>query len=305
MSEDLYEILGLDKGCNEAQIKKAYKKLAMKWHPDKHTNESPEKKKEADMMFKKISEAYQVLIDPNKRKDYDMFGGNKSDNAYEDFYDMYYNNHSNYSNYSNYGNMKFNHFFRPDDFINMNNSDPFNHFRGFTNMHKQKPAPKDLDLNVTLEELSTGTTKNIVLKRKIYDMYGNYKVENDNVAIEIKPGYREGTKLKFDNKGNVYYGNVPCDVIFTIKELKHNTFTREKDDLVTIIDITYEEALNGFKRVVKNLNGSNIMINLPGIKNSSYVHKITGAGMPIRKSGNVVGKGDILVKFNVTFNKKN
>lgn len=302
MSEtDYYKILGLNKDCNESQIKKAYKKLAMQWHPDKHTTESEANKKEADAKFKKISEAYQVLSDPEKKKKYDMFGTN----AFND---------NNFQNFHNANDM-FNMFFDSNNvFINgmMNNNmrhqqpQPmkfgFGGMPHMQHMRRPKDEPKNLDLFVTLEELFTGTTKNIVLKRKIYNMRGDYECMNETVLIEVKPGYKEGVKIKFANKCNEYYGREPGDVIFTIKELPHKTFIREKDDLTTQIDINYKEALNGFNRSIKNLNGDNLVFDLPGIKTSSYIYKIEGEGFPIRKDGNIIGRGDVLIKFNVHFN---
>ena len=72
MSNNYYDILGISKGANDKEIKKAYKKMAVKWHPDKH--QEPKKKEEAEKKFKEISNAYTVLGDENKRREYDMFG---------------------------------------------------------------------------------------------------------------------------------------------------------------------------------------------------------------------------------------
>lgn len=74
MGKDLYSVLGVNKDADEKQIKSAFRKLSLKWHPDKHQNDTEDKKKEAETKFKEIAEAYEVLSDPNKRKQYDMFG---------------------------------------------------------------------------------------------------------------------------------------------------------------------------------------------------------------------------------------
>ena len=71
---DYYEVLGVTKGSSEGEIKKAYRKAAMKYHPDKYTNASEKEKKEAEDKFKEVNEAYQVLSDPQKKQQYDQFG---------------------------------------------------------------------------------------------------------------------------------------------------------------------------------------------------------------------------------------
>ncbi|HRV80218.1 MAG TPA: DnaJ domain-containing protein, partial [Planctomycetota bacterium] len=74
--QDYYEVLGVARDADAAAIKKAYRKLALKWHPDRHQGADPKAAEEAEATFKRISEAYEVLSDPEKRAKYDRFGAN-------------------------------------------------------------------------------------------------------------------------------------------------------------------------------------------------------------------------------------
>src|SRR5690606_22011856 len=108
--------------------------------------------------------------------------------------------------------------------------------------------------------------------------------ENETLIIDVKPGWKEGTKIKFANRGDVNVGREPADVVFVIKQKPHDIFKRIGNDLVTIITITQEEAVKGFQRKIKGLSGDDIVVSIKdGIPNSRYVHKISGKGMPIRK----------------------
>src|SRR5579872_6113674 len=82
---DYYEILGVDRDCSEAEIKKAYRKLAMDYHPDKHMQDTPEDKKIAEDKFKEINKAYEILGDEDKRQRYDQLGGDEfaGDNGFQ------------------------------------------------------------------------------------------------------------------------------------------------------------------------------------------------------------------------------
>lgn len=85
MAKDYYSILGIDKNATDDQIKAAFKKAALKWHPDKHVNDSAKEKKEAEEKFKDINEAYSVLSDPNKKQMYDRYGTTDGPTGFSDF----------------------------------------------------------------------------------------------------------------------------------------------------------------------------------------------------------------------------
>ena len=150
MSSKYYDILGINKNASDEEIRKSYKKLAVKWHPDKN----PDNKEESEKKFKEISEAYQVLSDPQKKEIYDNYGedGLKND-----------------------GNMGGNQFNSPDDIFKMffggggsqfgsNFEDNF--FQNVSNRHNKKTDPKIVNIPVTLKEFYLGSKKKVSLKSK-------------------------------------------------------------------------------------------------------------------------------------------
>ena len=143
-SKDYYKILGVDRNASEDEIKNAYRKEALRWHPDRHANDSEDKKKEAEEKFKEIAEAYAVLTDPEKKKMYDTYGTVD-------------------------GQPGFSGGFNPSDFGfgGMGFDDIFNHFggrrRGGFNFHEshEPGASINLQVGVTIEEVYCGGTKNV------------------------------------------------------------------------------------------------------------------------------------------------
>lgn len=154
MSKDYYNILGIDKNASEDDIKKAFRKLSLKWHPDRHANDSEKEKKEAEEKFKEIAEAYGVLSDPEKRSKYDKYGD-------ADAPDM--------SGFGNFGGMS------PDDIINMfagRHGSRFGGFGGFGDMfsghgfgrHQESVEPgadKIFNMALTIEDIFNGTSKDL------------------------------------------------------------------------------------------------------------------------------------------------
>lgn len=146
-SKDYYGILGISKNASEADIKSAYKKAALKWHPDRHANESEDKKKEAEEKFKEIAEAYAVLSDPDKKRKYDTYG------TVDDVPDF----SSGFSGFPgfNFGGMG-----------DMDADDIFNIFRGRggkgSRAERHEPgATISMQLGVTLEEIYNGATRDV------------------------------------------------------------------------------------------------------------------------------------------------
>lgn len=348
---DYYAILGLDKKCSDSEIKKSYRKLAIQYHPDKQTNKSDKEKKEAEEKFKQVSEAYEILSDPEKRKKYDAFGKNAFTNdsnfqgfhSASDIFNSFFSNgmgnfdddffarfdgHSNRSNRSgnsnrdNYGNrgypggIKINFGGNRDGkqrggksgsatFSNFPGFANFNDFDEFNNHSQQKKVKRDptyIDISISLADLYTGKTKTFKINRNIYFPNGEIKNESENIVVEIKPGWKEGTKITFANKGDIYPNEESADIIFVIKQKPDEDFTRDDNNLIVTLDLPLVDALNGFNKIIKDIEDNDLnIIERNGIPTSNYIHIIKNKGMPIRKSGQVVGKGDLLVKFNVIF----
>lgn len=288
MNKKYYDILELQKDCSDDDIKKSYRKLAMKWHPDKHMNDNENLKKQAEEKFKDINQAYEILGDSDKRKQYDEFGENVFTN----------NNNYQFNNASNVYNSFFKSFNMTDSFSFADSMPFFNH----TKQREIKDEPILIDLGLTLEELYNGTHKKMKIERKNYNGK-NVQNESEILTVNVMPGWKEGTKITFNNKGDIKPNIEPADIIFTIKQKAHNTYSREDNNLIMIMNISYDEVLNGFEKKIINIKGKLLNLNICKgvIKESNYVHRIRGEGMPIRKEGKIIGHGDLIIKFNIIF----
>jgi len=267
---DHYKILGINKNASDKDIKSAYKKMAIKWHPDKNEKN----KQEAEKKFKEISEAYQVLSNPEKRKLYDMYGSN---------YEQYSNKASN-----NFGQQFHHRQVNPEDlfrevFGNMgfpNFTNGHNQQTNFTTSQKSIPKKRDtVDIECTLEELYNGCDKIIGIT-----ISNNRK----QVPIKIKPGSKH---LDIFNVMSIDNAD------FVIKEKKHGIFIREENDLILEKTISLKDALTGFDASIFDLKKENKTINIgPMSKNNKHI--IKGSGMPIKDKINEYG--NLIIKFNIT-----
>lgn len=167
-----------------------------------------------------------------------------------------------------------------------------------------KDDPIFIDLNLTLEEMYNGCSKKMKISRTIYTDQ-KPKKENEIITIDVQSGWKAGTKITFHNKGDVYFNREPADMTFVVKQKPHNVFTRDGNDLITTIKINALDIQTGFKREITGIDNEKLSINIPKnvIKDSDYMHRIPKKGMHIRKAGKITGRGDIVIKFLIKFDK--
>ncbi len=323
MSTDFYKTLGVERNCSEDDIKKSYRKLAMRWHPDKHSQESEENKKKAEEKFKEINQAYEILSNRDKRNKYDLLGDGDEFTQSEGFQfnnpnDIFNSFFQSFSGQNNpLGGFDFDTDMFPQSMkqgqkihINFGGRRSFQDHTNNTSMqnkihtkqHIVKTEPIYVDLFVSLEDLYHGITKKMKISRKIHTQ-STVRDETEILSVDVKPGWKEGTKITFNNKGDVKPGTEPADIIFIVKEKPHPTFTRSNNDLITVTNITYKDAMHGFEKIIPGIESEsthNITVK-NGMNSSEFIYKIPGKGMPIRKAGVITGHGDLLVKFNVIF----
>lgn len=287
---DYYKILGVTKSADTDEIKKAYRKLALKYHPD-HNNGD----KDAEAKFKEISEAYAVLSDPEKRQQYDTYGsaGFRQRYSQEDIFRGFDINDilrqfgfgssgfssSGFGNSMGGGRQGFNSFFQQ-------NSNGFGGCGGCG----QPVKGQDLtyQLSVTLEDVLEGTDRQLTLRK-------NGKTEN--VSVKIPKGIEEGKKLRLKGKGGeAPMGGVPGDLYLKVQLEPHREYERKGDDLILSKRIPYSDACLGAKLEVKSLDGKKFVVNVPSGTNGDSRLRIKGQGLP---SGPIGGRGDLYVKIRV------
>ncbi|KAG6488225.1 dnaJ homolog subfamily B member 1-like [Zingiber officinale] len=325
MGVDYYKVLGVDRSAKDDDLKKSYRKLAMKWHPDKN----PNNKKEAEAKFKQISEAYEVLSDQQKRAVYDQYGeeglkgqvpppgaggfggaeGGPSSFRFnprsaDDIFAEFFGFSSPFGGMGG-GTRSGSRFpggiggmFRDDLF-----GSSFSGGEGGASMYTQQPrkqAPIENRLPCSLEDLYKGTTKKMKISREIVDANGKSTSVEEILTIDIKPGWKKGTKITFPEKGNEVPNIIAADIVFIIDEKPHDVFTREGNDLVTSQKISLVEALTGYTARLTTLDGRSLTIPInSSVIHPGYVEVVPREGMPMPKDPS--RKGNIRIKFDIRF----
>ena len=295
MGKDYYKILGVPKDASEDQIKKGYRKMALKYHPDK--NKSPN----AEEKFKEISEAYDVLSDKDKRSVYDRYGeeGLKAgggggggggahytyqgdprqtfkmffgdDNPFESFFSFGGGPGGSRQTFTSFGGHGGPQQMETDDddpFANFGRPGGFGGFGGMNQgmsggspRRKQQDSAIVKDLQVSLEDIYKGTTKKLKITRKVLNTDGrSVRTEDKILTIDVKPGWKAGTKITFPKEGDQTPNNVPADIVFVIKDKPHSIFTRDGSDIKYKATISLKQVSQDFEEKMhhdrtKILNG--------------------------------------------------
>lgn len=165
--------------------------------------------------------------------------------------------------------------------------------------NKQEPAIKR-QLNCTLEELYTGTTKKIKITRQRLNADGkSTRSEEKILEIPIRPGWKKGTTVTFDKEGDEAPGVVPQDIQFVVAEKEHARFTREGDNLIHVVRLPLADALCGSTLTLATLDGRTLSIPISEVVSPGYIKNIAYEGMPISKEQGK--RGDLILRFNIVF----
>uniref|UniRef100_A0AC35UCN1 J domain-containing protein n=1 Tax=Rhabditophanes sp. KR3021 TaxID=114890 RepID=A0AC35UCN1_9BILA len=292
-TKNFYQCLGIQKTATKEEIKKAYKKKALRYHPDKNRDPSAEAK------FKEIAEAYEILNDEVKRKNhdkthepeasfgfYDTFGAGPSNMFYGNS-NCFWNEDSYKSNFNRYN---FERFYEASD-------------RHFQSSYRKKRKDNDIEtvLTLTLEEFYKGTTKKMKLTKNILERDGTSRRESQLMDIKIDPGRHVGSKITFANYGDQRPDILPADLVFILKEEPHLTLTRKGDDLIYHRSVTLAEALTGISFFIKLLSGKLEEVNISQVIKPGHTEIIVGKGMPIYRTKLY---GDLIIEFTIVFPNK-
>ncbi len=298
---DYYETLGAPRTASEAEITKAYRKLARKYHPD------VSKEKGAEEKFKEIGEAYAVLKDPEKRKKYDALGANWQEG--QDFTPPpdWQEFHFDFSNGAATGrragagpggmNGDFSDFFAAFfgggnfDGSGFGRSDSWSDRGGWST-----PSPtQEADITISLEEAYRGATKNIVLQMMEHSSDGTFKPITREYEVKIPAGVGEGSRIRLAKQGSVPPGGrEPADVFLRVHIAPHPVFKLDNKDLRVETPIAPWEAVLGAKVQVPTLDGSVNMTVPPGTQ-SGKRFRLRGKGL--LKTG--AERGDLYVTVRI------
>lgn len=337
----LYDLLGVSPSADDAELKKAYRKAALKYHPDKPTGNEEK--------FKDVGEAYEILNDKTKRDLYDQYGLEVARSGQPPMPQFdgsggfpgggpggggaYFGGSGGPTfSFSSGGGGGGAHPFSTADAFNLFNAfgmgggaggmggmgggmggdDYASMFggmgggargpgagmggRGGPSAKRKANVPaKQIDLPVALKDLYTGTTKKLKITRR----NANGQPESNIVEVQIKPGWKNGTKLTFAGKGDVYPDGSVQDVVFVVQEKPDSGMTREGDDLKIKIKLTLKEALCGFQRIITTLDGKKLKVSQSRPIQPGQVITFPERGMPISKSPSQ--HGDLKVELQVDF----
>ncbi len=258
IEKDFYKILGVSKDVTQAELKKAYRKLAKDNHPDLHPGDAM-----AEARFKDISEAYDVLSDPEQRKEYDairaMGGGARftagGQGGFEDVF----------SNFFGDG-------FQPGG------------FPGFGGFGPQRGQDLISTATVNFIDSINGTTIKLNLR-------------GESVNVKVPAGIKDGQKLKLRGKGQVSPNGGPNgDLVVTIKVKPHPVFTRDGDDVRVTVPVTFTEAALGATIQVPVLGGSPVKLKVAPGTPSGRTLRVKGKGVQLgNKQGDLLATIEVVV----------
>ncbi len=287
MAQDYYQTLGVSRNADEKEIRSAYRKLARKFHPDVNRND-----KGAEAKFKEISEAYEVLSDAEKRKQYDLFGSNwenmsRTGGAQDGDFHFSSDGGGFESIFENlFGNMR-------GGGVRMNTED----------MQYVQPRDVEKELEVTLEEIDSGTLRKLSYQVMDAIQTRNGAIstvpKNQSVEVRIPQGIPNGKKLRVPNKGAAGLRGGSGDLYLVVKWAMHKEFRIAGENLEVDAASSYLTATLGGEIQVPTLRGS-ITMKVPPGSQSGQVFRLAGQGIA-KLSG---GRSDLLARLKITVPKE-
>lgn len=291
MSQDYYKTLGIDKSASDTEIKKAYRKLAMKYHPDRSKGD-----KKAEEMFKKVSEAYAVLSDAEKRRQYDEFGADGFNQRFsqEDIFRGF-----------DFGDILREFGFGGGASRMRGGGSQFSFGSGFGGMgdspfggqaraqRQMKGADLVYELPLTLKEAANGARKTISYE---------HKGKTERITVTIPKGMRDGKKLRLAGKGEASaYGGPAGDLYIKARVENDSLFSVEDGQLVTHRSILLTEALLGTTISVPTLDDRTLSLRIPPGTRHKTRMRLPGHGLPDMDGRRA---GDLFVVIQVTMPKE-
>ncbi|XP_022832092.1 dnaJ homolog subfamily B member 13-like [Spodoptera litura] len=297
MGFDFYGILGVKRNCSQLEVKRAYRRLALKYNPERHDNDDNIKR-----IFALIAEAYEILVDHKHRAVYDQYGeeGLKRGVPGPTEFSQPYNYHGDPMRTYN-------------DFFGTANpyADLLDYYENLPPMfesplgkgYKEKDTTIVRPLALTLEEVYKGGLKKMKIQRLVFtdETCTELKLREKVLSIPIKAGIYPNTEVRFKEEGDQGPTRIPADVIFITEDRPHDTFIRSGlSDLLYMQNITLEEALCGFMVHLTTLDGRTLRIKIEDVVTPTYEKVIEDEGLPL-PSCPKKAKGNLIMRFRIDF----
>ena len=305
--EDYYELLGVSRDATTKEIKKAFRNLSLKYHPDRN----PGNKKAHDL-YVKINRAHEVLTDPELKEIYDIYGeeGLSEDNFHEEK--------------ERGPNARIDISIELSDLYNgATRTVEFERNRLCPKCHgtggkagKTKRCPACRGKGVTYQTIEM-LGMEMQMEQECEKCGGRGKIfsevcphckgkkivkEKKKIIVEIEKGMENGQKIVFKGESEQSPDTIPGDLIITLNQKQHDFFTkRKRNDLYADIELNLKEALFGYNKKITHLDGREFYIESQKITQPNEIRVISGEGMPLHKFPSQ--KGDLFIKFNVKLPK--
>jgi len=302
--KDYYAMLGVSKTASADEIKKAYRKLAMKYHPDRNKGN-----KDAEAKFKEISEAYAVLSDKEKRKQYDTFGSEGFQNKFSqdeifrnfDFGDIFREFGFKGGRGSTGGGGAGGADLFSQIFGNMGRGDFRSQGGAFNGPYGPHNRPQPVKGKDIAYELSLTLEDTFETSEKIISYHAGTPGQ-DKVSVKIPAGIQTGKKLRLQGKGHPGLNGGPKgDLFIDIRIIDHPVFKRDGDDLLLTRDIRFTEAALGTEIEVHTIDKKTLKLKVPAGTQGNARFRMKGYGMPHMHEK---GRGDAYVIINISVPKE-
>jgi DnaJ-class molecular chaperone len=273
--KDYYKILGVTKKADQSEIKKAYRKLAHQYHPDKESGN--------ENKFKEVTEAYAVLGDEKKRAEYDTYGQTFAGPGGGAGFGA--------------GGFDFSQFNGADGF-QFDLNDLFSEFFGAGYSRTPKGRDVSIDIQIDFKDSVFGTTKEVIIPMPVHKN-GQTTKEQIPIKIKVPLGVNNGEMLRLSGRGEAIPDGSPGDLYVKIHVKPSAKFRKEGPHLVSDIDVKLTDALLGFEYQIESLDGP-ITVKIPKGINHGELLRVKGRGVPVSENK----RGDLLLRLQVKMPSK-
>ncbi len=269
--KDYYKTLGVEKGASEEEVKKAFRKLAHTYHPDKSGGD--------ETKFKEVSEAYSVLSDKKKRQQYDAYGSAGANSGFGGFE----------SSSGGFSGFDFSGFGSQAGFDSGDLGDVLSSIFGGRRVRRGRDIAVDIELS--FQESIFGVERKVVINSKL--------VKQKEVSINVPAGIDSGQMIRLSGMGETMEGGLPGDLYVKVHVRKHPHLRKEGYNLIMELRVKLSDVLLGGERTIATLDGE-ITLKIPAGSKHGTILRVKGRGVPHSASSRQSsGRGDLYVRISI------